>query len=82
MVTLTRSPKAGGPAREVAWDGKTLGPWASELDGALAVVNFTGRSVNCRYTPENRREIVASRVDGLAASRSITQRIWSRPVRA
>ncbi len=35
------------------------------LDGAEAVVNFTGKSVNCRYTTENRREIVRSRVDSV-----------------
>lgn len=50
-------------ARHVAWDARTLGGWASELDGADAVINLAGRSVNCRYTPDNRREILASRVD-------------------
>jgi uncharacterized protein len=64
-VTLTRSPKEGQAAREVAWDGKTVGPWAAEIDGAVAVVNFTGRSVNCRYTEANKREIVGSRVDSV-----------------
>jgi uncharacterized protein len=52
-----------GGADEVAWDGKTLGPWSAELDGADAVINLAGRSVNCRYTPANRREIMDSRVD-------------------
>lgn len=51
------------PARHVAWDARTLGSWASELDGADAVVNLAGRSVNCRYTEEHRREMLASRVD-------------------
>jgi len=32
------------------------------IDGARAVVNLAGRSVNCRYTEENRREIVESRL--------------------
>lgn len=63
-VILTRSPRPG-PTREVAWDGKTVGPWCSELEGASAVVNLTGRSVDCRYTPENRREILASRLDSV-----------------
>ena len=36
----------------VAWDGRTLGAWASEIDGADVVVNLAGRSVNCRYTPK------------------------------
>lgn len=46
----------------VSWDGQTLGPWASELDGADAVINLAGRSVNCRYTAEHRREMIESRV--------------------
>lgn len=31
------------------------------LDGADLVVNLAGKSVNCRYTPANRREILRSR---------------------
>ena len=33
------------------------------LDGADALVNLAGRSVNCRYTPANRAEIVRSRTE-------------------
>jgi uncharacterized protein (TIGR01777 family) len=33
------------------------------MDGADVVVNLAGRSVNCRYTPSNLREILTSRVD-------------------
>lgn len=47
----------------VRWDGRTPGPWAAEIDGADAVVNLAGRSVSCRYTTENLREMMASRVD-------------------
>lgn len=47
----------------VRWDGRTLGAWASAIDGADAVVNLAGRSVNCRYTRENLREMMDSRVD-------------------
>jgi uncharacterized protein (TIGR01777 family) len=49
--------------RGVRWDGKTLGAWAAELDGADVVVNLAGRSVNCRYTPENLAQMMSSRVD-------------------
>lgn len=66
VIVLTRSP-AAGPIKQARWDGKTIGDWASYLDGARAVVNLTGKSVNCRYTPENRREINESRVDSVKA---------------
>jgi uncharacterized protein len=63
VVILTRGPRTRtGLIREVAWDGRTLSAWTRELEGTRAVVNFTGRSVNCRYTPANREEIVASRL--------------------
>jgi uncharacterized protein len=50
------------PWRIVHWDGKTLGGWAREIDGADIVVNLAGRSVNCRYNEANKREIMDSRV--------------------
>ena len=40
-----------------------MGSWAAELEGADAVINLAGRSVNCRYTPAHRREIIESRVE-------------------
>ena len=64
VVVLTRSPKSRtNSAREVAWDAATIGDWSRELEGATAVVNLTGRSVDCRYTAKNRREIMDSRVN-------------------
>ena len=64
-IVLTRSPRADAAHRQVQWNGKNLGPWADLLDGAEAVVNLAGKSVNCIYTPENRREIIDSRLDSV-----------------
>jgi uncharacterized protein (TIGR01777 family) len=63
VVILTRSPRAGAKVREVAWDGKTIGDWAKKIDGAEAVINLAGRSVDCRYHAKNRRLIMDSRID-------------------
>ncbi len=64
IVILTRSPKSRSDgAREVAWDACSLGHWTRELENATAIVNLTGRSVDCRYTAKNRREILESRVN-------------------
>ncbi|HKW56541.1 MAG TPA: TIGR01777 family oxidoreductase [Candidatus Acidoferrum sp.] len=46
----------------VAWDGEHLREWMKELEGADAVINLVGRSVNCRYSAAHRREILESRV--------------------
>ncbi|MEM1127757.1 MAG: TIGR01777 family oxidoreductase [Bacteroidota bacterium] len=63
VVVLSRRGGPATPWRSVHWDGKTLGPWADELDGADVVLNLAGRSVNCRYTPTHRQQIMDSRVD-------------------
>src|SRR5688572_693600 len=61
VVVLTRRPRVM-PWRVIEWDGVRLGHWARELNEADVLLNLTGRSVNCRYTAHNRREILDSRV--------------------
>ncbi|HEX2570937.1 MAG TPA: TIGR01777 family oxidoreductase [Polyangia bacterium] len=60
VIVVSRS---GEGADAVAWDGRTVGPWAQAIDGADVVVNLAGRTVNCRYTERNLREMMTSRVD-------------------
>ncbi len=63
VTVLSRTQKEGVPWRVIGWDGETVQEeWAKEIDGADAVINLAGRNVNCRYTPENRRAILESRV--------------------
>ena len=62
VVVLGRHP-AEGPWRWVRWDGRTAGDWTRELEGADAVIQLAGRSVNCRYHARNRAEILDSRLD-------------------
>ena len=66
VVVLSRGASAAA-GRVVAWDGETLGAWAKEIDGADVVINLAGRSVNCRYHAENRRQIMDSRVNSTRA---------------
>jgi len=61
ILVLSRTPKPA-PWRTIHWDGATPGPWISELENSDAVIHLSGRSVNCRYTPENRRAIFDSRI--------------------
>ncbi|MGH9564097.1 MAG: epimerase, partial [Terracidiphilus sp.] len=51
------------PWQTVHWDGRTLGPWVETLEGADVCINLSGRSVNCRYTARNRRELHDSRIE-------------------
>ncbi|QKV72949.1 TIGR01777 family oxidoreductase [Amycolatopsis sp. Hca4] len=64
VVVLTRREARPEPGvRHVRWDGRSAGPWTAELDGSDVVLNLAGRSVNCRYTAANLREMLNSRVD-------------------
>ena len=61
VVILSRG-RTALPWRVVAWDAVSLGAWTAELEHADVLINLAGRSVNCRYTPARRREILDSRV--------------------
>jgi uncharacterized protein (TIGR01777 family) len=62
VVILSRS-ATPSHAATLQWDGKTIGPWADAIDGADVVINLAGRTVNCRYTDANRKQMMDSRVD-------------------
>lgn len=65
-VVLSRSRARGKTdAQSRQWDGKTLGEWVASLEGAEAIVNLTGKSVDCRHTKGNRSEIISSRIDSV-----------------
>ena len=62
VVLSRRLGYAQAHARTAFWDGQTKGVWCTELEGAHAVINLAGRSVDCRYTPQNQRHILESRL--------------------
>ena len=77
VVTLSRSaPRASGAGRHETWDARTLGEWAKHLDGAAALVNLVGRTVDCIKTPEHCDEILRSRVE---ATRVLGQAVRQVP---
>jgi uncharacterized protein (TIGR01777 family) len=66
VVVLTRGPTRDRDRdgwRSVPWDGRALGPWIAELEGAAAIVNLTGRRVDTRATRRNVDELISSRVE-------------------
>ena len=58
----TAASEAASASKAAKWDASSAGDWQRELDGCDVVINLAGRSVNCRYTAANRREILQSRV--------------------
>jgi len=78
IVLLSRhAPQVSGPWRHVGWDARSLGAWQHELDGAQALINLVGRSVDCIKTPDHQDEILRSRVEATRvlgqALRSVNQ---------
>lgn len=65
IVALVRSipVKTNVRAKYIVWDGKSPGEWQQELEGALALINLCGKSVDCRYTEANKAKIFSSRLD-------------------
>src|SRR5690349_11499707 len=66
---LVESFRADGATVSVIGRGAADARWGDHagiarlVDGADLLVNLAGKSVNCRYTPSNRAEILRSRVD-------------------
>lgn len=85
VVMLTRKlpgsgAKASGEVRYVEWDGRNVGAWASEVDGADAVLNLVGESIaGKRWTATQKERIVRSRVDGTRAIVLAISRAKIRP---
>src|SRR6185503_667609 len=59
VVVLSRH---SGPG-QIKWDGKTVGDWASQLEGADAVINVSGKSVGSRWTKRSMKDMTDSRVE-------------------
>jgi hypothetical protein len=82
IVVLTRgSPSAGASVRRVAWqpDG-SVGGWASELDGADAVINLTGESIGGRrWSAAQKQRILDSRLNATKSLLGATRRAAAPP---
>jgi uncharacterized protein (TIGR01777 family) len=73
VTVLTRRPRQ---PQQVRWDpyGSAASEWAHTLDGADAVVNLVGASINKRWTTVYKRELWDSRV---RATRTLVEAIKS-----
>lgn len=65
VIILTRNPdkyQSINKINYVKWNGIDLDIWQKELEGAKAVINLAGRTVNCRYNEKNKKQIYDSRL--------------------
>ncbi len=68
-----------GKWRIVQWDARSLGDWVTHLDGAAALVNLVGRSVDCIKTPDHYDEILRSRVEATRVLGQAVRKIAAPP---
>lgn len=63
IIILTRGKsKTIDKIKYVNWDARTLSGWEKELENTTVLINLAGKSVDCRYTKENKKEILWSRI--------------------
>ncbi len=80
FIILTRGAEnKHGMFHFVHWDAKSEGPWQQHLENATAVVNLTGKNVNCRYTDKNKKEILNSRIESTSILGKTIQQLESPP---
>ena len=67
IIVLTRGKsEIKNSIKYIHWDAKTLTGWETELENADVLINLVGKSVDCRYTEVNKKEILDSRIDSTA----------------
>lgn len=76
VYILTRNPKR---KNEIRWDAKTLGEWKNLLEGSDVLINLAGKSVDCRYTDINKREIYDSRINSTKVLQQAVDNCINKP---
>jgi len=80
VTLLSRhEPAEAGPWECIPWDARSLDDWQDTLDGADALINLAGRTVDCIKTPDHRDEILRSRVESTRILGTAMQRATQPP---
>ncbi|GAA4153922.1 TIGR01777 family oxidoreductase [Chryseobacterium ginsenosidimutans] len=76
VYILTRNPKR---KNEIHWDAKTLGEWKNWVENSDVLINLTGKSVDCRYSEKNKKEIYSSRIDSTKVLQQAVDQCINKP---
>ncbi len=64
IIVLTRGKsEQKNNVQYVHWNAKSLSGWENVLENTDVLINLAGKSVDCRYTPENKAAILSSRIE-------------------
>ena len=68
IIVLTRKKSyLENEVKYVNWDGERQGGWLTCIDGAEVLINLSGKSINCKFTKENRGKLLSSRINSTKA---------------
>jgi len=76
VYILTRNPKR---ENEIFWDAKTLGEWKNFIENSDVLINLAGKSVDCRYTEKNKKEIYDSRIESTKVLQQAIDECMNKP---
>lgn len=76
VYILTRNPKR---ENEIFWSAKTSGGWKNLLENSDVLINLTGKSVDCRYTEKNKKEIYDSRIESTKVLQQAIDQCINKP---
>ena len=80
VFILTRSQKLNYKnVHYLQWNGVSKGYWTTFLEHTDVLINLTGKSVNCRYTQENKNEIYESRLQSTTLLCKVVQELKNPP---
>ncbi|SKB74525.1 hypothetical protein SAMN05660841_02133 [Sphingobacterium nematocida] len=63
----------------IYWDGETIGEWVEQLENVDTLINLTGKSIQCRFTEQNKRSLCDSRIGPTKLLGQAIQQLKSPP---
>ena len=62
-----------------SWNGESLTEYVKQFEEVDVLINLVGKNVNCRYTEENKKEIVDSRTKSVIALSEVIRKVSTPP---